>query len=169
MTASTSVSTGSRRWVAPVVWLALALVAVALDGATGGAVAVLVGAVVLARAPRQILGGIGVLCLLGVPIAVVARGVPSPEDVSPFFVVRSLLPHHLMFAGLALVGSNVVLDLASRLRGASRHAVPDGVRPHRDGDDPPQPVGAWPGRVRVGVFAIVVLAGLAAAVAVWGQ
>jgi hypothetical protein len=92
-------------------WLVLAGVLVALDGAVGGAVAVAIGAVALAELPRRILAIGGTVALAAVPVAVLARGLPSEEEVSPAFVVGSLVPHHLTFAGLVLVGTWAVLDV----------------------------------------------------------
>ncbi|MEZ5204674.1 MAG: hypothetical protein R2701_09930 [Acidimicrobiales bacterium] len=102
-------------------WLVFAAVAVALDGAVGGAVAVAVAAILLAGLPRTVLGGAGVAALAAVPVAVLANGLPADDEVSPEFVVGSLWPHHLMFVGLVLVGTWAVLDTAAR-RHADREA-----------------------------------------------
>ncbi len=96
-------------------WLVLLGVAVALDGLVGGLVAVVVGAVLLARLPARILGALGSVALLAVPITVVIQGVPTPAEVSPAFVTRSLVPHHLTFAGLVWAGAWAVLDLLPHL------------------------------------------------------
>ena len=162
-------SRAGGRWLVIATWCVLTGLAIALDGVTGAVVAVVVGAVVLARLPRQILGGLGVLALLGVPIAVVRHGVPNPSDVSPLFVVGSLWPHHLMFAGLALVGCEVALDLADHMRATAARGARVGERPHGDGVDPPDPVGRLPLIGRYVLMGVVAVAGLAAAVAVWSQ
>jgi hypothetical protein len=101
-------------------WLGLALVGFALDGPVGAAIGVGVVAVILARAPRRLIGGAGVLALALVPIVIFLRGVPSTADVSVVFVTGSLWPHHLTFAGLALVGTYVVMDLHDHLVATAR-------------------------------------------------
>lgn len=111
-------------------WLVLLGVTVALDGLVGGLVAVVVGAVLLARLSPRILGALGTLALLGVPVAVLVQGVPTPEEVSPLFVTRSLVPHHLTFAGLVWAGAWAVLDLLPHLVTAAETADPlDGAPP----------------------------------------
>lgn len=92
-------------------WAALVAGAVFLDGLVGAAVVLVVAAVLVAGAPRQVLGGLGVVALFGALVAQLALGVPSPSEVSPDLVSRSLLPHHLTFVGLVLVGAWAVLDL----------------------------------------------------------
>jgi hypothetical protein len=108
-----------------VAWVLLTGIAVALDGPTGAAVGVLVLAVFLADAPRRVIGAAGVLALVAAPVAVLVRGVPTDEDVSPAFVTGSLWPHHLVFAGVALLATFVVLDLWDHLRvGGRTHVSP---------------------------------------------
>lgn len=135
-------------------WLLFAGACVALDGAVGGAVAVLVAAVVLAGLPRRLLAVAGLVALAAVPVAVVGRGLPTDDEVSPAFVVGSLVPHHLMFAGLVLVGTWAVLDLAHRRRaGEPAVAVPP---------IPPRlPLG-----LGLAIVAIVAVGAIAASVAV---
>ncbi|HRW37077.1 MAG: hypothetical protein KDB04_17925 [Acidimicrobiales bacterium] len=134
-------------------WLLLAGAATALDGLVGLAVAVLVAAVLLAGGSPRSLGALGVAALASVPIVVLGRGLPSDDEVSPFFVAGSLWPHHLAFGGLVLVGAWAVLDLGHQLR----HAPPDAV---------PAVPGRPPLRVAVVLVAIVALGALAASVAV---
>lgn len=154
-------------------WFLFAGVCFALDGAVGIAVAVVVAAVVLARLPRRWLGALGLAALVAAPASVLLDGLPSPAEVSPGFVTRSLLPHHLTFAGFALVSAWVVLDLAEHLRVTARDAllhdddvaVPDGQRPQEVGSDV-EPLGhvGWP--VRLALLAVVGAVALAGAVAV---
>jgi putative Ca2+/H+ antiporter (TMEM165/GDT1 family) len=107
-------------------WLVLAGVCTALDGAVGAAVAVLVGAVLLAQLPSRVLAWSGVAALLAVPIVLLVRGLPDRDEVSPAFVVGSLVPHHLAFAGVVLVSVAALLDLLARDRdGAARDPVVD--------------------------------------------
>lgn len=96
-------------------WVLLLAVTVALDGLVGGLAAVVVGAVLLARLPARIVGALGSVALLAVPIVVVILGIPTAEEVSPAFVTRSLVPHHLTFVGLVWAGSWAVLDLLPHL------------------------------------------------------
>ncbi|MEZ5183472.1 MAG: hypothetical protein R2702_16595 [Acidimicrobiales bacterium] len=136
-------------------WLLLAGGATALDGLVGLGVAVLVGAVLLAGGPPRALGALGTAALAAVPVVHLGRGLPSDDEVSPFFVAGSLWPHHLAFAGLVLVGSWAVLDLGHQLRSS-----------------PPDPVPAVPSRPPVRAAAALVLAvavgAVAASVAVLG-
>jgi hypothetical protein len=135
-------------------WLLLAGACVAIDGAVGGAVAVLVAAVVLAGLPRRLLAIVGVVALAAVPVAVVGRGLPADDEVSPAFVVGSLVPHHLMFAGLVLVGTWAVLDLVARRRaGEPAVAVPP-------------PPDRLPVAVGLAIVGIVAIGAIAASVAV---
>ena len=105
-------------------WLLLAGACTALDGAVGAGIAVLVAAVLLAQLPRRILAWFGVAALLAVPAFLLVRGLPAREEVSPAFVVGSLVPHHLAFAGVVLVSVAALLDLVDRERdGAARDPV----------------------------------------------
>ncbi|MCU1370919.1 MAG: hypothetical protein JWO77_2113 [Ilumatobacteraceae bacterium] len=118
-------------WQAALAWLVLAGVAVAIDGVVGGLAFVAIAAVLLAGLPTRLIGGLGVLLLIGAPIAIVIEGVPTDSGVSPAFVTRSLLPHHLAFAGLILVCAFALIDLAPHLR-----AWAEGDHPAQD-DGPP--------------------------------
>ncbi|MCB1038466.1 MAG: hypothetical protein KDA94_02865 [Acidimicrobiales bacterium] len=141
-------------------WLVFAAVAVALDGAVGGAVAVAVAAILLAGLPRTVLGGAGVAALAAVPVAVLANGLPADDEVSPEFVVGSLWPHHLMFVGLVLVGTWAVLDTAAR-----RHADREAGREPAVPDERSTP-GQLPRPVAWAVLAMVVVGAVAASAAV---
>lgn len=136
-------------------WLVLVGLAVALDGPVGGLALVFVAAVLLAGVSPRLIGGVGVLLLALAPLAVVLEGLPARSQVSPAFVTRSLVPHHLTFAGLLLVCAFALIDLAPHLR-----AWADAARPPQD-DGPP--LGAVAGVV---VTAVVALAALAAGAAV---
>ena len=96
-------------------WVALFGLCVVLDGVVGAAVAVLVGALLLARVPVRWLGVAGVVALAIVPIVVPGGGLPGTGEVSPTFVSRTLVPHHLTFAGLVLASCWAVLELVPRL------------------------------------------------------
>lgn len=159
----------ARAWVRPVgTWLVLLGVAVALDGAWGAVVCVVAAAILLARLPRQILGGIGVLCLLGVPIAVVANGIPSDEDVSPLFVVGSLWPHHLMFAGLSLVGVDAVLDVLARRRARpERVASEEELEVVHGVGDAPEPLAGVGDLARWAMLGATAIGALVVVAAVW--
>lgn len=140
-------------------WLATAGILVALDGPVGAAVAVGIAAVVLAGLPRSVLALVGVVLLASVPIAVLVNGLPADDEVSPQFVVGSLWPHHLTLAGLVLLGSYVVLDVAAQRRAE----VAAGRGPTPDGDDLPGPV---PRPVAWALLAIVAIGAVAASLAV---
>jgi hypothetical protein len=137
-------------------WLVLAGACIALDGAVGGAVAVAIAAVVLADLPRRLLAVAGVVALLAVPVAVIARGLPTDDEVSPAFVVGSLVPHHLMFAGLVLVGTWAVLDRRAHPRLGAGDAAP--------GAPPPLPIA-----IGVALVVVVALGAVAASIAVLGS
>lgn len=139
------------------IWVLATGVAVALDGVIGGLVLVVVAAVLLAGFPKRVLGALGVGLLALVPVAVVIDGIPTSADVSPAFVLRSLVPHHLMFAGLVLVSAFALLDLAPHLRQWA-----DGEQvPQNDGP----PLGTVAGAV---VVALVAVGAVAACLAVLG-
>lgn len=127
-------------------WLLIVGVAVALDGLVGGLTVVAIAAVLLAGLPTRWIGGLGVLLLALAPVAFLVEGVPSASDVSPALVIRSLLPHHLTFAGLVLVSAYALIDVIPHLRS---WAAAD--RPAQD-DGPP--LGAAIGAVVVGVVAL---------------
>jgi hypothetical protein len=156
-----------RRLAVVVAWLVLTALAFALDGVTGAAVGVLVAAIVLARLSPKVLGGLGVVALVAAPISILLKGVPDPSDVSPFFVAGDLWPHHLVFAGLALVGCCAVLELGDHLRAAAHHEPVDGSGPHGDAPDPIEPAGRLPFVWRWAAAIAVAVAGLVVAVAVW--
>lgn len=137
-------------------WLVLLGAAVALDGVVGGLAAVVIAALVLARLPLRVLGALGVAALVATPIAVLAQGLPATDEVSPSFVTRSLLPHHLVFAGLVWVGTWAVLDLLPHLVAPSE--VPDA-------DDGP-PTSRARRLAGTALTAAVAVAALAACVAV---
>jgi hypothetical protein len=107
-------------------WLVLVGAAVALDGPVGGLALVFVAAVLLAGLSPRIVGGVGVALLVLAPLAVILEGLPSESQVSPAFVSRSLLPHHLTFAGLVLVSAYALIDLIPHLRAwaAGAHPAP---------------------------------------------
>ena len=144
-------------WRAVGGWILLVGVAVALDGLVGGLTLVVIAAVLLAGLAPRVIGALGVLLLVLAPIAVVVEGVPSASEISPAFVSRSLLPHHLTFAGLVLVSAFALLDLVPHLRDWA-----GGERPPQD-DGPP--LGAVLGTV---VVVVVALGALAACWAVLG-
>lgn len=164
---SASARQRGRRAGALGVWCVLTGLAVALDGVTGAVVGVLVAAVLLARLSPRLLGGLGVASLVGVPLEVMARGVPKPADVSPFFVAGSLWPHHLMFAGLALVGSGAVLDLIGDLRAQHEETLGLGGAPHRERLDPPEPIRRLSARGRYAIVVAVAIVSFIAALAAW--
>ena len=146
-----------RRWSAVGGWVALVGGCLLLDGLVGGAVALVVAAVVAARLPPRVLGLLGAAAMAGAIAAVLVGGVPAEVDVSPAFVGRSLVPHHLTFAAFVLVGSWVVLDLVGHLR-----ADPAG-------EPIAAPSGAPPRWVAVAVVAVVaVSAAVASAAVLWG-
>jgi hypothetical protein len=127
-------------------WVLVAGVAVALDGLVGGLALVLVAAVLLADLPTRVLGALGVLCLALVPVAIIADGVPSAREISPAVVTRSLVPHHLAFAGVVLVGAFALIDLAPHLRAWAAGGPP----PQEDGP----PLGTTVGAIVVAVIAV---------------
>jgi hypothetical protein len=143
--------------------VAFTALALFLDGLAGASAGVIVAAVLLARLPLRTIGGIGVACLVAAPIVVAAQGVPTPADLTPAFVARSLWPHHLTFVGLALVGAWVVADVVGAAwRGGDEAAV--AAEATEEGPEPAV-VGAalW---LRVGMVAVVALGAAAASVAV---
>lgn len=142
-------------WRAVVGWLLLVGAAVALDGLVGGLALVFVAAVLLAGASTRIIGGVGVALLVAAPVAILIEGLPSESQVSPAFVTRSLLPHHLTFAGLVLVCAFALIDLIPHLR-----AWAAGSHPARN-DGPP--LGTALG---VAITAVVAVGALAACAAV---
>ena len=139
------------------IWLVLAGLAVALDGVVGGLTLVFIAAVLLAGAPIRIIGGAGVALLVLAPIAFLIEGIPSAASVSPALVTRSLLPHHLTFAGLVLVSAFALLDLAPHL---GTWAAAERPRP----DDGP-PLGTVVG---IAVVAVVAFGAVVACRAVLG-
>lgn len=153
------------RWVA--VWAVLGALAVALDGAVGAAVAVAVAAVVLARLPREVIGGAGVACLVGAPIVFVVQGVPSPSEVSPFVIVGRLWPHHLAFAGFALAGVWVIWDLVPRLRPEDGPSAASPASSVVSGHVAPEPYGRLGVPARVAVVVAAAATALAVIAAVW--
>lgn len=138
-------------------WVLLVGVAVALDGMIGGLALVVVAAVLLAGLPTRLLGALGVGLLVLVPVAVVVDGIPTGGEISPAFVLRSLVPHHLTFAGLVLVCAYALIDLAPHLRQwAAAERAPQ--------DDGP-PLGVVLGAV---VVALVAVGAVAACASVLG-
>jgi hypothetical protein len=127
-------------------WVLLTGVAVALDGLVGGLTLVLVAAVLLAGLPVRLIGALGVLCLVLVPVAVIVDGIPSAQEVSPELITRSLLPHHLAFAGVVLVCAFAVIDLLPHLRDWAVAETP----PQDDGP----PLGAAVGAIVVAAIAV---------------
>ena len=97
-------------------WIVLIAVGAALDGLVGGLTVVAVAAVLLAGLSTRLIGGAGVVLLLLVPVAIIIEGLPANSEISPEIVTRSLLPHHLAFAGLILVCAFALIDLAPHLR-----------------------------------------------------
>jgi hypothetical protein len=141
-------------------------VALFLDGLPGGAAGVVVGAVLLARLPMRVIGGIGVACLVAAPVAVAIDGVPRTSEIAPAIVGRSLWPHHLTFVGLALVAAWVVIDVVGLVgsAGSDRSA---GAHHAVEAEDGPEPaLAAAPRLVRLAIVAVVSLGALAASVAV---
>jgi hypothetical protein len=127
-------------------WLLVIGVAVALDGLVGGLAVVFVAAVLLAGLPTRLIGGVGVVLLALAPVAFLLEGVPTASDVSPALVIRSLLPHHLTFAGLVLCSAFALIDLAPHLQAWAAADRPDQ-------DDGP-PLGVALGAMVVCVVAI---------------
>jgi hypothetical protein len=144
-------------WVA--LWVALTALGVVLDGVTGVILGLVVAVVVLARVPRRVLGALGVASLVAVPVVLLGRGLPSDQTVSPLFAVGSLWPHHLMFAGLVLVGVAAVSDLGDHLRATARHAD--------EGDPPSDPGTSLPTWLRRAAVAGAAVAALVIGVVVW--
>jgi hypothetical protein len=144
--------TGPARvsWRAVAAWLVVAGAAIAIDGLVGGLAMVFVAAVLLAGISTRVIGAVGVALLAAAPVAILVEGVPSQSSVSPAFVSRSLVPHHLTFAGLILVGAFALIDLAPHLR-----AWAEGEHPAQD-DGPP--LGTVGGVVAVVVVAVGALA-----------
>jgi hypothetical protein len=81
----------------------------------GAIAAVLVAALILAQVPPRWIGIVGVVSLAVVPLVVLGGGLPTSGEVSPTFVSRTLVPHHLTFVGLVLVSTWAVLELAPHL------------------------------------------------------
>jgi hypothetical protein len=121
-------------------------VAVALDGIVGGLTLVVVAAILLAGLPTRVIGALGVLCLALVPVAIIIDGIPSDREISPALITRSLLPHHLAFAGVVLVRAFALIDLAPHLRAWAASEAP----PQDDGP----PLGAVVGTAVVAVVAV---------------
>ena len=90
-------------------------------------------------------------------MAFILEGIPATSDISPAIVTRSLLPHHLTFAGLILVSAFALLDLAPHLRGWAA-----AERPEQD-DGPP--LGTVGGIIAVAVVAVGALAACVAVLA----
>jgi hypothetical protein len=134
-----------------------------LDGLAGGVAGVVVGAVLLARLPTRVIGGIGVACLVAAPVAVAVDGVPSAAEIAPAIVGRSLWPHHLTFVGLALVAAWVAIDVVGPLR-RQRESGPHRAVGAEEGPEPG--LAAAPLGVRWVIVAVVALGALAASVAV---
>ena len=133
-------------WRAIVAWIVLIGVAAALDGLVGGLTLVVVAAVLLAGLSPRLVGGLGVVLLVLAPIAFLVEGLPTERTISPTIVTRSLLPHHLVFAGLVLVCAFALIDLAPHLRAwATAERTPQ--------DDGP-PFGTVVGALVVGVVAV---------------
>ena len=109
-------------WPGVLAWTAFALTAVLLDGPYGGVVPVIVAAVLLARLPMRVIGGIGVVAIGLVPFSLLLQGVPRPDEISPRFVVDAMAAHHLAFGGLLLVGTWAVLDMWPAMRSTARGA-----------------------------------------------
>ena len=152
--------TGGRGALRPVAaWLGLIGLCVVLNGVAGAAVAVLVGALLLAKAPLRWLGIAGVVALAVVPIVVLGGGLPSAGEVSPSFVSRTLVPHHLTFAGLVLVSTWAVLELVPHL--GDRRSSGDGT-----GAPGPASRGEDPGAARARLVAGLLLVGAVAVGAV---
>ena len=141
---------------------ALAAAGTVLDGPTGIVVGVIVVAVLFAGVTRRAIGAAGVLALVATPIAVIVNGVPAPDEVSPVFVVGSLWPHHLTFAGLSLVGTWVVLDVVDHLR-ATPPAPPTETETARE------PIERLGRTARFVAVTVVALAALVALIAVSTQ
>lgn len=138
-------------------WLLLVGGAIALDGLVGGLALVFVAAVLLAGLAPRVLGAVGVALLALAPVAFLIEGIPTSRTISPQIVLRSLLPHHLTFAGLVLVSAYAIVDLLPHLRSwAAAERTPQ--------DDGP-PLGAVAGVV---VVAAVGLGALLACRAVLG-
>ncbi len=127
-------------------WILLVGIAVALDGLVGGLTLVVIATVLLAGLPQRLIGGLGVALLVLAPVAVVLQGVPTAGEISPAFVTRSLVPHHLAFAGLVLVSAFALIDLAPHLR--------DWAAAERAPQDDGPPVGTLIGAVVVAVVAV---------------
>ena len=133
----------------------LALVAIALGGFVGVAVVVVVAAVVLSGTRLDVLGGLGVALLVAAPLVVLVNGLPSDGEVSPGIVTETLVPHHLVFAGLALVCTWVIVDVGPRRVREPRNEA--------SVDEAPPGGPLW---VRRAVFATVVVAAVAATLGV---
>lgn len=151
-------------WRGAAAWSVLAVVLVLLDGWVGATVAILVAAAIVARVSMRVVGGVGVALLTAAAALVLADGLPRPSELSPAFVARSLVPHHLTFAGLALLSVAVVLDSLPHLVRARPATTPRPVdgRGRRIGTPAPVPVA-----VGVALVAIVALGAAAACWAVW--
>lgn len=118
----------------------------ALDGVVGGLALVVVAAVVLAGLSPRVLGALGTVSLLLVPLAIFIRGVPDGSEISPALVTRSLIPHHLTFAGLTFVSAGALIELWPHLEAwaASDH--------HHTSEGPP--LGTIAGVIVVAVVAV---------------
>jgi hypothetical protein len=125
----------------------LALVAVL--GLLGGRAGLLVGLALAAYdavrspSPRELLVG-SVVLLAAVPLAVLARGLPTRATLGPDVAAGNPAAHVLAGAGLALLVLGVLRDV--------RAAGPPGDHPGPPGDHPggPQgPPGPAPGRALV--------------------
>ena len=141
------------RPVAVGAWLVFAGACTALAGPAGLGVAVVVAAVLLAGLPRRAIGVLGVVALALVPVAVLVRGLPSRDEVSPFFVAGSLWPHHLAFAGVVWCATWAVLDLRVRLAATAP-------------DPTPRAPGRPPAALGIAIVAVVAVVALGATIAV---
>jgi hypothetical protein len=103
-------------------WAGVLAVLWFLGGRGGLAVgaAIVVWDLLLAPAPKVLLLG-SLLAFVAVPVAVLARGLPTRATLSPDFAAGSLLPHLLAGAGLALL-------VLGTLRSVRASLPPDGAR-----------------------------------------
>ena len=105
-----------RRWYGrrALAWVLLAAALTCFDGFVGLAVALVVGAVLMARLPSRNLILAGAVLLALVPVAVLTRGLSSSSNLSSNFALNNQVANHLAFAGLALVVVGIVLDVRKR-------------------------------------------------------
>lgn len=140
------------------VWTALLVLGVLLDGGWGAVPAFVVAIVAAARLERSVLGAIGVFFVALAGLGVLLESTGTAADVHQDFVLRNLVPHHLMFIGLALVMTKVALESGSETP-ADDHDQSEDVT------IPDEPLPAASPKVRIGIVAVSAVLAASAVVA----